>query len=216
MMDWSYTRGERIADAVVHTVGLLLAAVGVVLLLVHTATLGGLSDMAVAAIYGTGLIAALTASFLYNHWPVSPLKWVFRRFDHSAIFLLIAGTYTPFLAQLPYGTVSVSLATGIWGAALAGIAFKLGLPGRYDRLTIVFYLAVAWSGVLALPALSEALPELTLLLIVVGGVVYSAGVVFHVWESLKFQNAIWHGFVVAGAGIHYWAVFHCLVVERVA
>ncbi len=216
MMDWTYTRGERIADAVVHAIGLGLATVGAALLLAHTTTTGGVSDTVVAGIYITGLIAALSASFLYNHWPVSPLKWIFRRFDHSAIFLLIAATYTPFLAQLPYGPVSVSLAVGVWGAALAGIALKVGLPGRYDRLTILLYLATGWSGILALPSLAEALPELTLALIIAGGVVYSAGVIFHVWESLKFQNAIWHGFVVTGAGIHYWAVFHCLVVERTA
>lgn len=215
MMAWRYSRSEKIADAAVHAVGLVAAVVGIALLVARTAADGRMSDVAVASVYGLGLVAALGASFLYNAWPVSPLKWIFRRFDHSAIFVLIAATYTPFLAQLPLGPTAIALTTVVWGAALAGVVLKLGWPGQGDRLAILLYLAFGWSGLPAFSALSDALPSPTLSLIVAGGVIYSAGVIFHVWESLKFQNAIWHGFVVAGAAIHYAAVFHCLVGSRV-
>lgn len=213
MIPWTYSRSEIIADGVVHGVGLVLAVAGIAVLITLTTVHGGGTDVAVASIYGGGLVAMLSASFLYNMWPVSPVKWFLRRFDHSAIFLLIAATYTPFLSQLPFGPVSVGLALVVWGAAGIGILLKCLLPGRFDRLTIGLYIAIGWSGITAYSDLALHLPNTTVGLIVVGGVIYSAGVVFHVWERLKFQNAIWHGFVVAGAACHYFAVFDCLVLS---
>ncbi|WP_181699948.1 PAQR family membrane homeostasis protein TrhA [Chthonobacter albigriseus] len=214
MIPWTYSKAEIIADAIVHGVGLVFALVGIAALVTLTAVKGGATDVAVATVYGGGLVAMLSASFLYNLWPVSPAKWFLRRFDHSAIFVLIAATYTPFLSQLPYGPLSVSLFVVIWGTALLGVLIKCALPGRFDRLTIGLYLALGWSGAVVFSDLALHLSSTTLGLIVVGGVIYSAGVIFHVWDSLKFQNAIWHGFVVAGAACHYFAVVDCLIVAR--
>ncbi len=208
---WRYDRHERIADAVVHIVGLAFAVVGVGALVVATATSAPAGTVAAALIYGGGLFLALAASLAYNIWPVSPVKWVLRRLDHSAIFLLIAATYTPFLVQLPSGPTTTALFVGIWGTALAGVALKCGLPGRYDRLAILLYLGLGWSGALVFPAISPSLTTSTVVLVVIGGVVYSVGVIFHIWERLRFQNAIWHGFVMSGAAIHYAAVYDCLV-----
>lgn len=206
-----YDRHETIADAAIHGVGLALAVVGTATLLIATAGSPRGGDSVAAAVYGLGLVGALTASLLYNMWPHGPMKWILRRFDHSAIFVLIAATYTPFLARLPESLLSTGLFVGIWGTAAAGVLMKCAWPGRFDRLAILVYLGLGWSGALAYPALQGALAGSTLGLVLAGGLVYSAGVVFHVWENLRFQNAIWHGFVVAGAGLHYAAVFSCLV-----
>lgn len=213
---WRYDRTEIIADAVVHGIGLALAAVGVAVLIAVTARSNPGGDVVAAAVYGSGLLVALAASTAYNVWPVSPLKWLLRRIDHSAIFVLIAATYTPFLAQMPAGPTATALFAGIWGTAAAGVLIKCFFPGRFDRLAVLLYLALGWSGVLVWPTLLSVLGETTLWLILAGGIVYSAGVIFHLWEKLRFQNAIWHGFVMAGAGIHYGAIFNCLVVSRAA
>lgn len=209
---WRYDRHEIIADAVVHGIGLAFAVIGTVALVIATVHAPP-GYLLVASVYGLGLVGALTASCAYNLWPVTPVKWILRRLDHSAIFLLIAATYTPFLARLPPDTGTTALFVGIWGTAAAGVVLKCAFPGRHDRLAILVYLGLGWSGILVYPSLLPALPSTTLALILVGGIVYSAGVIFHVWEKLRFQNAIWHGFVVAGAVCHYAAVFHCLVIE---
>jgi hemolysin III len=151
------------------------------------------------AIYGGGLLAVLVISALYNLWPVSPVKWVLRRFDHSAIYLLIAGTYTPFIMQMRSEITAIVLLVGVCAGSLAGMALKLCLPGRFDRLAILLYLLLGWSGVMAYEAVLGALPGSTLTLLAAGGLLYTVGVVFHVWEGLRFQNAIWHAFVLVAA-----------------
>lgn len=213
---WRYDRAERIADAIVHASGLVLAAIGVAVLLVATAAVRPVGDIAAAGIYGAGLILGLTASFAYNAWPVTPTKWLLRRLDHSAIFVLIAATYTPLLAGLPRSATTVGLLAGIWTVAAAGVALKCLAPGRWDRLTILLYLALGWSGIAILPTLIEGHAAITLALIVAGGLVYSAGVPFHLWDGLRFQNAVWHGFVVAGAALHWAAVYSALVLSPAA
>jgi len=139
-------------------------------------------------------------------WPVSPRKWLLRRFDHSAIYILIAATYTPIFAQLRDSTFALALLAGVWCVAIVGIAIKLFLPGRYDKVAVGLYLAMGWSGLMAYDAGLAALPSVTLWFIAAGGVLYSFGVIFHAWQRLRFQNAIWHGFVLLGAACHYTAV----------
>jgi len=158
------------------------------------------------SIYVAGLVAMLTVSAIYNLWPVSRAKWVLRRFDHSAIYVLIAATYTPFITEMPLSVTSVGLLAGVWTIAVVGTVLKLGLPGRLDNLSIALYLAMGWSGVMVYNTLVETLPPSVLWLIAAGGLLYSFGVIFHVWERLRFQNAIWHGFVLLGAACHYSAV----------
>jgi hemolysin III len=190
----------------------MVAALVAVTVLIFYATVWASPGLAASAwIYGLGLIASLGISFAYNIWPVSPAKWILRRFDHSAIFILIAGTYTPFLvAALPDPLILANL-IGLWAVAVFGIVLKCGLPGRFDRLTILLYLAMGWSGVMLVSRLLSVLSLATLVLILIGGIIYSLGVIFHVWEKLRFQNAIWHGFVVTAAGVHYAAVLTCVI-----
>lgn len=208
---WNYDRGEVIADGIVHGVGVVLALIGVTALIFYATVWATSGQLAAAWVYGVGLVAALATSFAYNLWPVSTVKWHLRRFDHAAIFVLIAATYTPFLQRGIDEPLLAGMLVGIWLMAAAGVALKFLLPVRYDRLAILIYLAMGWSGVLAAGPLTTHLSTATLTLIVAGGVLYSVGVIFHVWEKLRFQNAIWHGFVVAAAAVHYSAVLTSVV-----
>jgi hemolysin III len=209
-----YSRAEVIADGVVHAVGIVLAIAAGSALLSLSAFHAGPGEYVAVIFYVVSLLTVLSISLAYNLWPLTPAKWILRRFDHAAIYLLIAATYTPFLAQLDDPAVTGWMVAVVWCAAVAGIAIKLFLPGRFDRLAIVFYLAMGWSGMVVIRPLLDTLPPATIGLILAGGIAYSAGVVFFVWRGLRFQNALWHGFVVAGAGLHCAAVIDCLVVAR--
>jgi hemolysin III len=204
-----YDRAELTADAVIHGVGLILGAVGVAVLIVFAARSPGNGDLPVAVVYAAGLLAMLGFSAAYNLWPASRIKWVLRRFDHSAIYLLIAATYTPFMAQMKNGPVASALLAIVWAVAAVGIVMKLTLPGRFDRLSIVLYLLLSWSGVMMYDVI-VTLPASTLWLLGAGGLLYTFGVIFHLWSSLRFQNAIWHAFVVFAAACHYGAVLDYL------
>lgn len=208
------SRPERIADGIVHAAGIAFAVAAGALLLVLAAFHAAPLEYAAAVFYAASLVLVLSVSCAYNMWPLTRPKALLRRFDHAAIFLLIAGTYAPFLAQVEDPATANGMTAAIWIAAGFGIAVKLALPGRFDRLAIVLYLALGWSGLAILHTLSHTLPAATLWLIAAGGIAYSAGVVFHVWTRLRFQNALWHLFVLAGAALHYGAVMDSLVIAR--
>jgi hemolysin III len=205
-MHWNYDRAEIIADGIVHAVGICFGLIAATTLIVLTAVYASALDIVVVSIYVAGLLAMLVLSATYNLWPVSRAKWVLRRFDHSAIYLLIAATYTPMFMQVKDSFFAIALLIGVWCVAIIGIVIKLALPGRYDRLAVGLYLAMGWSGMMLYDAVVSALPTLALAFLVAGGVLYSLGVIFHAWQRLRFQNAIWHCFVLLGAACHYTAV----------
>ena len=209
-ISWHYDRAEIIADGVVHAIGVCLGLIGAVTIVVMAVKIERI-NVAPILVYVIGLVTMLAFSAAYNMWPVSPVKWVLRRFDHSAVYLLIAGTYTPFLAQMKNALASASLGVGVWLSAAVGMALKLALPGRFDRLAIILCLLLGWSGVIAYDSLASAIPSSSLWLLAIGGVLYSLGTLFHVWQRLRFQNAIWHVFVLLAAGCHYSAVLACLL-----
>ncbi len=175
MVRWDYDRHEILADGIVHGLGIVGGLVGVTLLLVLAAPTVGPWELTAVAIYGSGLLAVLGISAVYNLWPVSPVKWILRRFDHSAIYLLIAGTYTPFITQMRNDVTAILLLVGVWTGSVAGMALKLCLPGRYDRLAILLYLLLGWSGVMAYEAVLGALPVSALWLLAAGGALYTVG-----------------------------------------
>lgn len=203
---WNYDRAELIADGVVHALGVFGGLVAATVLIVLTAVYATAFEVAIVSIYVVGLLTMLVLSATYNLWPVSRAKWVLRRFDHSAIYVLIAATYTPFIMQVKDSVFAVALLIGVWCVAIVGIGLKLALPGRFDRLSVGLYLAMGWSGMMLYDAVVAALPAMALWFVVIGGALYSLGVVFHAWQRLRFQNAIWHSFVLAGAACHYTAV----------
>ncbi len=203
---WDYDRAELIADGVVHAIGIILGLIAATTLVVLTAVYATAHDILGVSIYVAGLLTMLVLSATYNLWPVSRAKWVLRRFDHSAIYVLIAATYTPFIMGLPAGVFSIALLIGVWCVAIFGIVLKLGWPGRFDGLSVGLYLALGWSDVMLYDRVIAALPRLALWFVLAGGALYSLGVIFHAWRRLRFQNAIWHGFVLLGAACHYTAV----------
>lgn len=209
------SRAELWADGVVHALGIALGLAAVTALILRVLVAAPSADLVPVAIYGTALLAVLIVSAIYNLWPVSPMKWLIRRFDHSAIYVLIAGTYTPFLMKLGSSLMAQILLAVVWAASVLGVVLKLAFPGRLDRLSIVLYLVIGWSGILLWQSIAE-LPATSLWLMLAGGLLYSIGVIFHVWESLPFQNAIWHGFVLVASGCFYGAVFRAYAVVSVA
>ena len=207
---WDYDRVELFADGIVHAIGVSLGVVGAIVIVVVAANSARDADMPSIVIYTIGLLSMLGFSAAYNTWPISRAKWVLRRFDHSAIYVMIAGTYTAFIGQMRGDFVSISLLIGVWLTAVVGVTLKLLLPGRFDRLAVILYLILGWSGAVAYEPVVAVLPSLSIWLLVAGGALYSAGVVFHGWKSLRFQNAIWHGFVLVAACCHYSAILCCV------
>jgi hemolysin III len=203
---WNYDRAELIADGVVHGIGVFGGLIAATVLIVLTAIYTTAFEVAVVSVYVAGLLAMLVLSATYNLWPVSRVKWLLRRFDHSAIYLLIAATYTPFITQMKHSMFAGALLIGVWCVAIVGIVFKLVFPGRFDRLSIVLYLAMGWSGFMVYDAGVASLPTMALWFVIAGGALYSLGVIFHAWQRLRFQNVIWHCFVLLGAACHYTAV----------
>jgi len=203
---WNYDRIELIADGVVHAVGILFGLIAATVLVVLTAVYASALDIVAVSIYVAGLLSMLVLSATYNLWPVSRTKWVLRRFDHSAIYILIAATYTPFILELKDSVFAIVLLAGVWCVAIFGIVLKLGWPGRFDKLSTGLYLALGWSGVMLYDSGLTTLPKLAVWLVLAGGALYSLGVIFHSWRRLRFQNVIWHCFVLLGAACHYTAV----------
>ena len=206
----AYSRAEVLADATVHIIGVVSALLAVPVLITLAAVWrdeGAL--IAAVAVYGISLIVMLTMSAGYNlaHPKLKTgrlLDWL-RRMDHAAIYVKIAGTYTPF-AVLTGGSLGWWLLVAIWSIALVGLLGKLMAPTLWERTSIVLYLAMGWMVVLVFGPVSEAITQATAILIVVGGTLYSVGVVFHLWQRLPFQNAIWHLFVLVASFVFYSAM----------
>jgi hemolysin III len=209
-----FTLAELIADGIVHGIGLTLAISLGTVLIVFAAIGTARPELPAIIIYLASLVTVLGVSLAFNLAPGSAFKKLMARLDQAAIFLFIAGTYTPFLAILNGTRDGALLTVLVWGAALIGIALKLIVPAKFGRLALLLYLGIGWSGVLVFQTLASMLPPVTLWLIVAGGITYSAGIVFHLWERLKFQNVLWHIFVVAGAACHRLGIFDCMVLSR--
>jgi hemolysin III len=203
---WNYDRAELIADGVVHIIGLAAGLIAATVLVVLTVIYASTLDLVAVSIYVAGLLSMLVLSATYNLWPVSRAKWVLRRFDHSAIYVLIAATYTPFIMESKDSVLAIALLIGVWCVAAFGIVLKLAWPGRFDRLSVGLYLALGWSGMMLYDSVVRALPSMALGFVVAGGALYTLGVIFHAWRQLRFQNVIWHCFVLLGAACHYTAV----------
>lgn len=210
-----FTLAELIADGIVHAVGILVAVALGAILLAFAAYETAPDELPALVLYVGSLLAVLGISLAFNLCPVeSRAKRTLARLDQAAIFLFIAGTYTPFLVLLGATPFNIALGVVIWGAALTGMLLKLLVPQRFGRGALVLYLGIGWSGVLMFQGLAAHLPVLSLWLLVGGGVAYTTGVIFHLWEKLNFHNALWHGFVVAGASLHLVAVLDCMVLSR--
>ncbi len=203
----SYSRAETRADAVIHVTGLGAAVLAVPLLLgaalVRSADSGNPQIFLGVMIYGLAFIAMIGASALYNLTPSSARAALFQRLDHSAIYLKIAGTYTPFTLIPGQG---LWLMGGLWAAAGVGVVLKLISPERFRVAALLLYLGMGWVGVAILPTMLATLPFATVVLIVAGGLVYTLGVGFYLWTRLIYHYAIWHVFVLVASFLFYAAV----------
>lgn len=200
----TYSRAEYLTDAAVHLAGLAAALAGVPALIALAAMKrGDVASVAGVAVYGATLILMILASALYNmverpHW-----TWLLRRLDHSAIYLKIAGTYTPFTLISGHG---LGLTLALWGAAAAGVALKVIAPWRFRSAALALYFAMGWAGVLAGGSLFDALPREVTRLMLAGGALYTAGAVFYLWDRLPYHNTIWHVFVLVASLTFFAAV----------
>lgn len=201
-----HTRSELVADAILHVLGLLFG-LGALIALAAIALPDAPPHVVIGlAAYAFGMLTMFGCSALYNLTRHPPRRALFRRFDHAGIFVMIAGTYTPFLMAGVGGAWGPGLLGFVWSMALAGAALKLVWPDRFERVAILAYLLLGWSVLVAIRPVFDALSTVGITLLFAGGALYSIGVIFHLWERLRFQTAIWHGFVLAAAACHFAAV----------
>lgn len=202
-----YTLGEEIANAITHGVGTGLSIAGLTVLVVLAALNGDSWRILSFAIYGTTLVLLNLASTLYHSFTHPRAKRVLRVIDHGSIFLLIAGTYTPFLLvnlrDSPWGWTLFGV---VWGIAVVGVVFKAVFFGKLRRLSVVAYVAMGWLAVFAWNDMFTHVARGGLVLVGVGGVVYTLGIVFYGWKKLPYSHAIWHLFVLGGSACHFFAV----------
>ncbi len=206
MVEHYRTDAEKTADLVVHVVGLTLAGVGGVVLAVLAALYAGVGAVAATAVYAFCLIAMLGASTVYNLTRPCAARPVLRRLDEAAIFLMIAGSYTPFTTQRFEDGWAIGFTVLVWAVALVGAFAKLVLPRLSDAIWSAVYVAFGWLAVIALGPMIDGVHPIALGLLVAGGLIYTAGVFVFISPKVKFRRAIWHGFVVAGAGVHWTAI----------
>jgi hemolysin III len=205
---------EEIANTVTHGIGLVLSVAGFIVLLVLTILRGTAWHIVACSVYGASLICLYTASTLY-HAVISPrLKRALRIFDHSAIYLLIAGTYTPFLLLHLRGPWGWSLFGVVWGLAVAGILFKFWFVDHFHYLSTGAYVLMGWLVVVAAKPVLAHVPSATLLWLLAGGLFYTTGVIFYIWKRLPYSHAVWHMFVLAGSTCHYFAVLRSVLTFR--
>ena len=215
MIDHYQTRAERMADLVVHLTGLSLASVGGIVLAILAAIYGGPGTVVATAVYAVCMIVMLTTSTLYNWTNPCAARPVLRRLDEAAIFLMIAGSYTPFTTQRFEGWWAIGFTVAVWAIALTGVFVKLVAPRISDAFWSAVFIGFGWLAVFALKPLLDTVHPVALGLLVLGGLIYTAGVFVFISPKVKFRRAIWHGFVVAGAGVHWAAVLVGVVLAPV-
>ncbi len=213
MITNGYSLAEEIANSITHGLGTLLSVAGLTLLVTFATQQQDIWRIVSFSIYGTTLILLFTASTLYHSFQNVSVKRVFKTLDHCSIFLLIAGTYTPFLLVSMRGTTGWVLFVIIWSLAVLGITLKIIFGPRYKKLSVATYLMMGWMVVFASRELMANLSSEGLYWLIAGGLSYTVGVIFYLWKQLPFNHAIWHVFVLGGSLCHFFSIlFHVLPV----
>ncbi|MGV3344485.1 hemolysin III family protein [Enterobacteriaceae bacterium LUAb1] len=203
-----YSLAEEIANSISHGIGCVFGIVGLVLML--TQAIENQADiMAITSysLYGGSMILLFLASTLYHAIPWPRARYWLKKIDHSAIYLLIAGTYTPFLLVGLKSPLAHGLMMVIWGLALSGVVFKLAFAHRFAALSLITYLGMGWLSLIVIYQLAMQLSAGSIWLLALGGIIYSLGVIFYVAKRIPYNHAIWHGFVLGGCVCHFLAIY---------
>jgi len=203
------SKGEEIANSISHGAGLIGALVGTPILVVHTARHGDAGFIVGTSVFASSMILLYLASTLYHAWPIGKVKSCFRVIEHSAIFILIAGTYTPLTLGILRGVLGWTLFGVVWGFAMVGITLKVICKTSHPIISTALYLMMGWLAVIALDPLFTRMPTLGLIYLIAGGLCYTGGVAFFVNDSrLRYGHLIWHLFVIAGTACHYVVILN--------
>lgn len=206
----NFTKGEEITNAILHGIGSGLAIAALVILIVFASIRGNATHVVSYTIYGATLVLLYLASTLYHSLPRGKGKDVFEIFDHSAIYLLIAGSYTPLALVALKGALGWTIFGIVWGLSVVGIVFKVFWVKKFVVLSTVLYIAMGWLIIIAIKPLMNVLNTTSIVFLVVGGVLYTLGTVFYVWRRMKYHHAIWHLFVLGGSICHFFTMMFML------
>ncbi|MBD8068076.1 PAQR family membrane homeostasis protein TrhA [Bacillus sp. PS06] len=203
-----FTKGEEIANAITHGIGVLLSVAALVILIVHSSIHGTAWHVVSFTLFGATMLLLYLSSTLVHAFPPGKVKDLFEIFDHSAIYFFIAGTYTPFLFIAVKGWLGWTLFGIVWGLAVGGTVFKTFFVKRFLHVSTLLYIVLGWLIVFAWSTLVENVHPTAMTLLVVGGVLYTLGAVFYVWRGFKYHHAIWHLFVLAASITHFFSVLY--------
>ncbi len=204
------TKREEIANAITHGLGALMAIAALVILTVFSAIKGNAWHIVSFAVFGTTLVMLYLASTLYHSLSNEKVKVLFRKFDHMSIYLLIAGTYTPFCLTVLNNWIGWTLFGIVWGSAILGIVLKAFFTGRKELLSTILYVLMGWVALFAIKPLFDSVSLTTFILLMTGGVFYTAGTYFFTKDRIKYFHSIWHLFVLAGSTFHFFSVLSLL------
>ncbi|MFB7642666.1 PAQR family membrane homeostasis protein TrhA [Peribacillus butanolivorans] len=206
-----YTKKEEVVNAITHGVGVLLSIAALVFLIIFSVQKGSAWHVVISVIYGVSMLLLYVSSTLVHSFPAGKTKDLFEIFDHSAIYLFIAGTYTPIMLLVIQGTLGWTLLGIVWGVAVIGVVFKAFFVKKFLFLSTILYIAMGWLIVIAWGPLSASMPSAGIQLLVAGGLLYTFGAVFYVWRGFPYHHAVWHLFVLAGSVAHFFAVLFYII-----
>jgi hemolysin III len=206
-----YTVLEEILNSVTHGAGALVSIAGLVFLIVFSSTYGQASHIASCTVFGISLVLLYTASTLYHSFQKPNIKHVLKILDHSCIYVLIAGTYTPFMIVIVRGALGWTIFAIVWSLTILGIIFKAFFVNRFKIVSTLAYILMGWLIIFAFKPLFQTLPGSGIAWLVAGGLAYTLGTIFYAWKTLPFNHAIWHLFVLAGSVCHFMAVLFYII-----
>ncbi len=206
----SLSTGEEIFNSITHGIGVLFSIAALVILVVTATNHGDTWHLVSFTIFGSSMILLYLASTLYHSFTKERVKNLFARFDHAAIFILIAGTYTPYLLTVLRGTFGWILFGVIWGLALTGVVIRSIYLTKFRKLMVAVYVIMGWMFVTAIIPMLDSLPRISVIYLFLGGISYSLGVIFYIWRNLKYGHGIWHLFVLAGSIMHFFSIYFIL------
>jgi hemolysin III len=206
-----YCIGEEIANSITHGIGIVLSIAGLCVLTAFASLFGDAWHIVSCSIFGTTLVLLYTTSTLYHSVQFPSAKKILRILDHAAIFILIAGTYTPFTLVNLRGPWGWSLFVVVWGLAILGIIFRLAFQGKWFVVVLGLYICMGWAVIVAIKPLMESVDTGGCILLLIGGLAYTFGIIFYLWHRLPYHHAVWHIFVLAGSIFHFFAILFYVI-----